>query len=181
MKKTTLKTLAMSFVVATTLGVGALVSQSTTASASSDFSKLNTPNHTVTYHINSTSTYYHGMWANAVKGWAKNGTLKFKEVAKSDKPQLTLSTEKGTSSDVKHNYASKTYEYSNRTAHIVRATAKNMDFGLKERTSLAESALGTILGLDYKYGASSSIMNRNYCFMNSITKTDLRNLANLYR
>ncbi|WP_461243825.1 zinc metalloprotease [Secundilactobacillus muriivasis] len=181
MKKTTLKTLAMSFVVATTLGVGALVSQPTSASAASDFSKFNTSNHTVTYHINSTSNYYHGMWANAVKAWSKNGTLKFKEVAKNDNPKLTLSTEKGTQSDVKHGYANRTsYDgLGNRTAHVVRATVK--DLTLKEKTSIAEHSLGLTLGLNKESDSSSSIMNVHYSFVNSITKTDLHNLAALYK
>lgn len=193
MKKTTLKTLAMPFVVATALGVGALVSQPTNASA------LNIPanltkiadgrfaGQTVTYHINSTSNYYHGMWSNAVKAWAKNGTLKFKEVAKSDNPQLTLSSRANKGKYEGYVVYAHSGHIGNLTSSlgpslvvINRDIVRDYGFHISNRTRVAETGLGKALGFKYS-NSDNGIMSISGLGYNSITKTDLHNLAALYK
>lgn len=179
MKKHLFRHLFMSLAVAGILGAAGFAASSTTASADSNYEPFN--GQTVTYHINSGSKYYNGMWKNAVKAWSKNGVVKFKQVAKN--PQLTLST---MASDKKEgDVPGTTREYGQngsliRKEYVIRSVVRNFGLDIHGRTAVAEHIMGQALGLSDASLKSSSIMNTGYFFMNHVTKSDLKNLANLY-
>lgn len=198
--KKSIKGLLTSLVIAATLGAGAAVANPTTANAASISSKYaygRWAGQTITYHINSTSTYYHSMWTNAVKAWNKNGVLKLKQVAKSDNPQLTLTTRASLgSTKINKRYDYETHNVNNNTSETIDGL-KQLDFSLISmnrayfkfyhlnhtyRTSLAEHELGVTLGLkDLGLYADHTVMTLEYPHPINATKSDLAHLAQLYR
>ncbi|GAX08961.1 extracellular zinc metalloproteinase [Secundilactobacillus silagincola] len=183
MKKHLLRNLFMSLAVAGTLGAGAFVANPTTANASSwKFAGT-----TVTYHINSTSKYYNGMWKNAVKAWSKNGVVKFKSVAASDKPELTLTTrsldnDKYGTIFVQPRTINANHEINAAYVALNRNAMKFLGLGLSDRTKVAESGMGNALGLDYTSNKHSVMYEyAGDMGMSGVTKSDLNNLVNLYK
>ncbi|WP_087742717.1 hypothetical protein [Levilactobacillus zymae] len=87
MKKTLIKQIAMIGAVV----VGMLAFGGTTQANAS--SKFHFDHRTITYHIDSTSKHYKGIWKDAINEWNSKGVLKFKASSKK-KADLRLDTRK---------------------------------------------------------------------------------------
>lgn len=175
-------------VVGLVLLTGGLISQPITgqAKALSYDKSMVWPSRTITYHINSTGSYYRGIWTKAVKDWNAVKVVKLVKANSKSKAQIRLSTKSdvddgayfGTTS---LNYKTNSTEVANISLYLSRRYMKSMYVSKHERTLFATQLVGEALGLNgsKQFGdiMSSSLMYN----VGDLSKADKQGLKNAYK
>lgn len=173
MKKNLIKKIAMiGAVVVGMLAFGGI----TQANASSNF---HFDHRTITYHIDSTSKRYKGIWKDAINEWNSKGVLKFKASSKK-KADLRLDTRKNLKDDSFYTCPNPLVwgNILSGTSHVKlnRSLLDQGNYTRDERVNVATSAIETSLGVDNVDHNKSHM----YDFNLSITSYDVAQLKKLY-
>lgn len=173
MKKTLIKKIAMIGAVV----VGMLAFGGTTQANAS--SKLHFDHRTITYHIDSTSKHYKGIWKDAIKEWNSKRVLKFKASSKK-KADLRLTTRKVVTNDAIYDF-SNSFVFGNilgGTSYLKlnRSYMDKHNYAHNERVNMATSAIENGLGLDLNNDNQSHM----YFGSDPITSYDVAQLKKLY-
>lgn len=182
--------------LAVIIGFGCLGAGSISAQAKA---KPGFPRKTITYHINSTGSYYRSVWRKAVKDWNKLKIVKLVKTGRASDADLILTTTKnvgfksysdsGSPYDYgKGHFITKEGEDGTLTQtqdwgyslRLSRKLMKRMYFDKTERSGWAETAIGDMLGLNWTKHYDS-VMNNTSFKSDKPTKYDKKNLKKLYK
>ncbi|HJE86195.1 MAG TPA: hypothetical protein K8U88_01285 [Levilactobacillus hammesii] len=132
----------------------------------------------ITYHIDSTSKNYKGIWQDAINEWNSKGVLKFKQASKK-KAMLRMTTRKTLKDNTLWDaYAPEMWgnTYSRLTAKLNRSYMDNYSFTRKARVNAATDVIEVGLGLDLNSDKRSHMSDLNM----PITAYDVAQLRKLY-
>jgi len=172
----------LKFVTLMGIGVSLLGAGSVTANASSKYYDGHFDSKRITYHIDSASKHYRGIWKQAIKKWNEQGVVKLVNTNKKSKADIRMTTVK---------YI-KTYpwlttkqlvgdEIASVNIKVDRTYTNDSNFSDKNRINLATVTIGQSLGLKLNK-KKNSIMNyySDYSMAN-ITSFDRANLKAAYK
>lgn len=168
------------FVTLVGIGVSLLGAGSVTAHASKYYG-AHFDSKRITYHIDSSSKHYRGIWKSAIKNWNKQGVVKLVNTNKKSQANIRMTT-------VKH---IKTYPWlapeqlvgdslTSVNIKIDRTYANGYKFSDKTRINLATTTIGSALGLKLNKN-KNSIMNYYSDYSGNITSFDRANLKAAYK
>lgn len=175
MKKSLIKQIAMIGAVV----VGMLAFGGTTQANASSKEHFNS--RTITYHIDSTSKHYKGIWKDAIDEWNSKGVLKFKASSKK-KANLRLTTV----FQLKHDYFYQTRAHGTLSERgytrivdlkLSRNFMDENNYTQNERVNLATMGIENSLGLNLSNDKQSHMY---YSGEKSITSYDVSQLKKLY-
>jgi len=165
------------FVTLVGIGVSLLGAGSVTAHASKYYGG-HFDSKRITYHIDSTSKHYRGIWKAAIKDWNKQGVVKLVNTKKKSKANIRMMSVKTIKNDEPGNSYVRTFagSYVNAKVKLNRAYFNDNHLTDELRISTAKAILGEALGLK-DTNHSDSIMRLS----NTITSFDRANLKAAYK
>lgn len=170
----------LKFIALMELGISLLSVGSLTASASSKAYWGHFDSRRITYHIDSTSKHYRGIFKTAIKNWNDQGIVKLVNTNKKCKANIRLTTAKYVKGyDVgKIMFGEFAGSPTNEKITLVRSYLDSNNFTNKERTNIATAYLGITLGLNSDVSGDSLYSNISE---NHITPFDQANLKAAYK
>lgn len=137
---------------------------------------------TITYHIDSTSKHYKGIWKDAFNEWNSKGVLKFKATSKK-KAMLRATTRLHVKNDYAYSTNNLYHNFDNNYFHastaLNRSYMDSHDYTRSQRVNLATNGIEANLGLTL-YDNSRSHMYDGTPSMTPITSYDVAQLKKLY-
>lgn len=188
--------LLSAMIVATTLGATAVMAtpqadlaaqaKTTKAKAVSYDKSLVWPSRTITYHINSTGSYYRGIWTKAVKSWNAVKVVKLVKVSSNAQAQVRLSTKADVGKGKYPGIVGASYKVNSvllksRSMYLSRRYMKEHYYSKHERTLFAMWHVGGALGLE-DTSTFGDVMSDTLMYnVGGLSKADKQGLKNAYQ
>jgi len=169
------------FVTLVGIGVSLLGAGSVTAHASKYY-EGHFDSKRITYHIDSTSKHYRGIWKAAIKDWNKQGVVKLVNTKKKSKANIRMTTMKhvkgsGDSESLVTSRFLGDNVFSSANVKLDRTKMANHHYKDIDRIILATGNIGTALGLKDNNNRNSIMGDTS----NTITSFDRANLKAAYK
>ncbi|NLR09192.1 hypothetical protein [Lactobacillus sp. HBUAS51381] len=171
------------FVTLLGIGVSLMGAGSVTANASSKNYCAHFDSRRITYHIDSTSKHYRGIWKSAVKAWNKEQkVIKLKSTKSKKNADIRMTTVSKNSNKVDYTrYWTMGDSIMNSSVRLNRHALDAYEFDNSTRVQYAISEIGFGLGLEWLGDTSkSSVMNQSQDNFH-ITSFDRANLKAAYK
>ncbi|WP_143461330.1 zinc metalloprotease [Levilactobacillus enshiensis] len=168
----------LKFVALMGLGISLLSMGSVTVNASSKPYWGHFDSKKITYHIDSTSKHYRGIFKAAVKNWETNGVIKLVNTKKKSKADIRITSVKNIKHDAPDRNNSSLFGGSimNTQIRLSRHYIKKYNYSDTQIIQFATAELGSALGLNY-VDSDNSIMGGSQ----TITSFDRANLKAAYK
>ncbi|NLR09191.1 MULTISPECIES: hypothetical protein [Lactobacillaceae] len=173
----------LKFVTLLGIGISLLGAGGITANASKKAYWGHFDSKRITYHIDSTSKHYRGIWKSAIKNWNSQHVVKLINTNKKSNADIRLTSIAGTLKSQRYSGVNdntgNVIIHSSMKLHRVFMDDGYYKYSTSDRISVASQALGYSLGLKLNKSAKS-VMN-SYQFRNHITPSDRANLKAAYK